>query len=319
MEKKNTTLGLWCFIFVVAIGLLYLNNYIWQGKVHDLMFHGGYVISFFMFLFGYSIVKHYKDNKKEKGNKVFKFTIEILKKYYPIYLLGVVLAFVVINVINKTGIGNTFNLFFDSIWEFLGLSGVGAVSVHELAVPRFDAVLGYNYLWNSPLSIFSNLLIGGYILYYIFDKNEELFKGIVGPLIVIVGLGTLGLGSVNKLGLSNIIPSALLKSMIGVTLGMESYYLIEYFKGKKFSEVMRLIFSVVHIGLAIFFLYNIFAGINFSEVTNGLFLYIFFIVLMINNDYVSDLYNNSSLCMLLGKLSIYYYAIFVVVIFMINR
>ncbi len=258
-----------------------------------------------MYLFGYSIVKHYKNNKKEKGNGAFKFTIDILKKYYPIYLLGVVLAFIVINMINKTGIGNMFGLFMDSIWEFLGLSGVGAVTVHEIGILGFDAVLGYNYLWNSPLSIFSSLLIGGYILYYVFAKNEELFKGIVGPLIVIVGL-------------SNVVSSELLDTMTGITLGMESYYLIEYFKSKKFAEVMRLIFSVLHIGLAVFFLYNIFAGINFSEVTNALFLFIFFIVLMVNNDYVSDLYNNSSLCILLGKLSVYYYAIFVVIIFLIN-
>ena len=49
-NKITTTIGFWSFIFVIAIGFGYLNNYVWASTGQKLIFTGGSVISYFLFL-----------------------------------------------------------------------------------------------------------------------------------------------------------------------------------------------------------------------------------------------------------------------------
>ena len=326
-SSKITTIGLWSFIFVVAIALGNLNIIVWHNTGENLVFTGGYVLAFFMFLAGYFLMAHYKEQNKSAKNKeeapskqAWKYAGSRFKALYPALFIGVLLAFIVRNAINGTEITQIFGVFMDSVWEFLGISQIGAVGLLELKSMTFDATLGVSQLWNGPLWLISAIIISSLILYYVVSKSEDLFTGFFAPVFVIItyagaGLTEAGLDRtmVNVIGF----PNGIARVMAGMCLGMLMYYVVEYFRKKKFSEVMTMAFSLLHIGIAVFLLYTIYAGITWSEFTNGIVLFVFCVVLLTNKDYISVLYDKSNVCAFLGRLSLYYYAIHIVFVFLL--
>lgn len=326
-SSKITTIELWRFIFTVAIALGHLNTFIWRNTGENLLFTGGRVLAFFLFLSGYFLMAHYKKQKAKGKTKdeapskqAWKYAGGRFKALYPALFMGVLLAFIVRNAINGTKITQIFGVFMDSIWEFLGISQIGAVGLLELKSLNFDITLGTSQLWNGPLWYISALIIVSLILYYVVSKSEDFFTGFFAPVFIILTYASAGLTDagwdrtmVNAIGF----PNGLARVMAGVCLGMLMYYVVEYFRKKKFSELMTMTFSLLHIGIAIFFLYTIYAGITWNEFTNGIILFVFCVVLLTNKDYISALYNKSSVCNFLGRLSLYYYAVHIVFVFLL--
>ena len=192
-NTKITTIELWRFILTVAIALGHLNTFVWLDTGENLIFTGGRVLAFFMFLSGYFLMAHYKKQKtsgKNKNVSAAKQTWEYIKSrfkaLYPALFMGVLLAFIVRNAISGTKITEIFGVFMDSIWEFLGISQIGAVGLLELKSITFDPVLGVSYLWNGPLWYISALILAGLILYYIVSKSEDFFTGFFAPVFVII-------------------------------------------------------------------------------------------------------------------------------------
>lgn len=326
-SKKIATIELWRFIFTVGIALGHLNSFIWRNTGENLLFTGGRVLAFFLFLSGYFLMAHFKKQKASGKNKdeapskqAWKYAGGRFKALYPALFIGVLLAFIVRNAINGTKITQIFGVFMDSIWEFLGISQIGAVGLLELKSISFDVTLGVSQLWNGPLWYISALIVGSLILYYVVSKSEDFFTGFFAPVFVILTYASAGLTDmgwdrtmVNAIGF----PNGLARVMAGMCLGMLMYYVVEYFRKKKFNEVMTMAFSLLHIGIAIFFIYTIYAGITWSEFTNGIILFVFCVVLLTNKDYISVLYNKSGVCNFLGRLSLYYYAVHIVFVFLL--
>ena len=323
-SSKISTIELWRFILTVAIALSHLNTFIWRDSGEDLIFTGGRVLAFFLFLSGYFLMAHYQKHKKEDSAKpaasAWKYTGGRFKALYPTIFMGVLFAFIVRNAISGTKITEIFGVFMDSIWEFLGISQIGAVGLLELKTVIIEPVAGVSQLWNGPLWYISALIIAGLFLYYIVSKSEDFFTGLFAPLFVVLTYASVGLTdigwdrtSVNAIGF----PNGLARVMAGMCIGMLIYYVVDYLRKKKFSEGLKLTFSVLHIGIAIFLIYTIYAGISWSEFTNGIIVLLFTIILLTNKDYISVLYDNSSVCNFLGRLSLYYYASHIVIVFLI--
>ena len=323
-SSKISTIELWRFILTVAIALSHLNTFIWRDSGEDLIFTGGRVLAFFLFLSGYFLMAHYQKHKKEDSAKpakaAWKYTGGRFKALYPTIFMGVLFAFIVRNAISGTKITEIFGVFMDSIWEFLGISQIGAVGLLELKTVVVEPVAGVSQLWNGPLWYISALIIAGLFLYYIVSKSEDFFTGLFAPLFVVLTYASVGLTdigwdrtSVNAIGF----PNGLARVMAGMCIGMLIYYVVDYLRKKKFSEGLKLTFSVLHIGIAIFLIYTIYAGISWSEFTNGIIILLFTIILLTNKDYISVLYDNSSVCNFLGRLSLYYYASHIVIVFLI--
>lgn len=323
-SSKISTIELWRFILTVAIALGHLNSFIWSQSGEDLIFTGGRVLAFFLFLSGYFLMAHFQKHKKDESAKpaksAWKYTGERFKALYPTIFMGVLLAFVIRNAISGTKITEIFGVFMDSIWEFLGISQIGAVGLLELKTIIVEPVAGVSQLWNGPLWYISALIIAGLFLYYIVSKSEDFFTGLFAPLFIVLTYASAGLTkigwdrtSVNAIGF----PNGLARVMAGMCIGMLIYYVVDYLRKKKFSEGLKLTFSVLHIGIAIFLIYTIYAGITWSEFTNGIIILLFTIILLTNKDYISALYNNSSVCNFLGRISLYYYASHIAIVFLI--
>ncbi|MEG1505891.1 MAG: acyltransferase family protein [Bacilli bacterium] len=302
IKIKNSTVSLWCFILVVAIGLTNLNATIWKNSFEDIIFNGGKFLSFFLLLAGFFLMSYFKKKKDEKLEKAssnaWRYTLKTYSKLYPALLGGVSLAFIVKNVIEGTKITELFSLFMNSLWEFIGLSQVGT----------FGNALGNAGLWNGPLWIISAIIISSLILYYILSKNEDFFVGLFAPVLIIFTTASVTLTNSWISGIGN----GLFRVMSIMSLGVLMYYVVRYFKNKKFSENLTLAFSFVHIGLALFIIYTCFKGFTWNEFSNVIVSFIFLVVLLTNKDYISALYNNSKICEFLGNISLYYYACHIV-------
>ena len=63
----------------------------------------------------------------------------------------------------------------DSIWEFLGISQIGAVGLLELKTVIIEPVAGVSQLWNGPLWYISALIIAGlfYTILYLRVKTSS--------------------------------------------------------------------------------------------------------------------------------------------------
>ncbi|MEG1288602.1 MAG: hypothetical protein RSD29_04575, partial [Bacilli bacterium] len=198
------------------------------------------------------------------------------------------------NVIEGTKITELFSLFMNSLWEFIGLSQVGT----------FGSTLGNASLWNGPLWIISAIIISSLILYYILSKSEDFFVGLFAPVLIIFTTASVTLTNSWINGIGN----GLFRVMSIMSLGVLLYYVVKYFKNKKFNETLTMTFSFIHIGLALFIIFTSFKGFSWNEFSNVIISFIFLVVLLTNKDYISALYNNSKLCEFLGNISLYYYA-----------
>lgn len=322
-KERITTIDLWKFILTVAIAIGHLNSFVWKGTGENLIFTGGRVLAFFMFISGYFLMDYYQKNKKKTKNvakEAWLYTGKRFSSLYPALLGGVTLAFIVRNAITKTKLLDIFPIFMDSIWEFLGISQIGAVGLAEQTTGAVALTTGVSTLWNGPLWYVSALFISGLLLYYIVSKNEDFFAGIFAPVFIILTYASVGLTDagwsrtlVNTIGF----PNGIARVMAGMCIGMLIYYVVDYLRKKEFTEKMTMLFSVLHISIAMFLIYTWYNGITWNEFTNGIILLVFCIVLLTNKDYISVLYNKSNICAFLGKLSLYYYACHIAFVFLL--
>ncbi len=295
MEKKNSAVELWRYIFTVAIAIGHLNHIIWNKSEINLIFINPKFLAFFMFLSGYYLMVNFKKNKskEEASLKALSYTKKRISALYPALFGGVLLTFIVRNVIAETKLNELFTVFMNSLFEFLGISQLS---------------MNFNSLWNSPLWYISALFIGGFILYYLLSKSEDLFR-LLGVIYLVIIYGVLGLSLVSADSAVYVlgVPVNLLILMAGMILGIFMYYIVEYFKKLKFTENITMIFSILHISLVMLILYYWVHGANWNSQIYDLILFIFTTILLVNKDYISVLYNDSPILNNLGRLSLYYY------------
>ena len=293
--EKNKAIGFWMFIFVLGISINSLNSLIWANSGRELLFTGGFFTSAIMFLAGYLLMDYYKSNTKDSA---LKYTGLVIRKIYPALLGGVILAFAIKNAIMGNSIPAVAKAFFDSIWEFLGLSSI-----------TFGSLSGTSMLWNEPLWIFSAIILSSYILYFIVSKKEDLFVF----LSIIFILFVYGSSFINAFN----IDIGLLRVMATMCLGMLLYYIVSYVQNRKLGEVKTMALSIVHISLIMFIVYNWVNGIYLNEVTCSVIVYLLIGIVLINKDYISVLYNNFEVGKFFGNISIYYYAAYIAFIAML--
>lgn len=292
-NKKISSIEFWRFIFCVALAIGSLNTIIWAKGDVNLMFNGYHFGAFFFFLAGYFLMNHYQKNKNnhhEAAVNAWHYTQKRIKALYPLLLGSVALTFIVRNVILETSSTDIFKVAMNSLWEFLGLGALGVTN-----------------LWNAPLGYVSAILIAGFIIYYVINKSEDIFKILAVVLAIIVYSYGIANGWNNAATILGI-PLMLMRVMAGMSIGALLYYPVSNLQKKKLTENVTMVLSVAHIALAMFILYIWFHGTSINELTVGLLILLFVFILLVNKDYISVLYNDSAFLNDLGHLSVYYFA-----------
>lgn len=286
--KRNTSIGLWLFIFVLAISLEFLNGAFLDSN----LFSGNYSIIFLSFFAGYLVIENVKKNKRntksDPATKAWGYAIFLVKRIFPVFLGGVILAFFVQIIVNQIPLSNIVDYF----------------------IVNFDNFIGVSHILNQPLAIISEVLICSLLFSYVLVKSEDFFKGFFAPALIVL----IHLILINQVVLSDTSLYYVLIISSSMLLGILSYYIVLKIKKKKLSENQTLVVSFAHVLLVVFILYTLITGVIGGFIFNELLYYMFFIILIYNKDYIGVLYNKSDVCNFLGRFSIYYYIFFAPII-----
>ncbi len=323
---KVSAVEFWEFIFVIAFALFNFNLIAWGINMGQEMniFTGGKVLDYFIILTGVYLVSTYEKlkEKKTKDISTFKYVREQLVNYYPTILLGVLLVFVVRVAIGNPGIVRIPTLVVNSLMELLGLSQFGLVGYS--LIPSTEALNvamssgSINVLWNEPLSYLSAMIIGGMILFYVLSKNEELFKTIVCPLVILIGYSTLGLiDSYISVAPSIFnLSSSLVRCFAGLALGSLLFYVVKYFKSKKYNKYNRLLLTLINLLFIVYFVWSFIYGNDWNELLNILFIMPFMFINLLGEDYISHLLD-SRFSVYLGQISLYMFASHIAFVYLV--
>lgn len=314
---KVSAVEFWEFIFAMAFALLNFNVIAWgvNKGVNETLFSGGKVMEYFIILTGVYLVATYEKLKAKKTKRIstWKYVKENLVNYLPAILAGVLLVFIVRNVINDTSIVRIPRLLVGSLLELFGLSQTGILTygIFPGNQALSDAIAngGINILWNEPLTYLSAMIIAGAFLFYALSHNEELYRNIICPLVIIVGYGTLSvLGEYSSIRLTSIgVSSILIRSAAGLALGSLIYYFALHLKQSKYHNFSKSFLTIINILFIIYFLWSFIFGIEWGDGVNMIFIVPFIIINLLGEDYISQNLDNH-FSIYLGQIALYIFA-----------
>lgn len=323
---KVSAVEFWEFIFAMGFALMNFNVIAWgiNKGVNETLFSGGKVMEYFIILTGVYLVATYEKLKSKKTKKIstWKYVKENLVNYFPAIITGVFIVFIVRNVINETSIIRIPRLLVGSLLELFGLSQTGILSYgifpSNQALSEAVANGGINILWNEPLTYLSAMIIAGLFLFYALSHNEELYRNIICPLVIIVGYGTLSiLGEYSSIKLTGFgVSSILIRSAAGLALGSLVYYLAVHLKQSKYHYFSKSFLTIINLLFIIFFLWSFIFGIEWNEAVNMIFIVPFIVINLLGEDYISsNLHNHFSIY--LGQIALYIFSSHIAFVYLV--
>ena len=113
----------------------------------------------------------------------------------------------------------------NNIWGLFGLLSVGLSSTN-----------GELYVLNSPLTFISSILVVSYFIYYGLCKNEDLFRGFISLILIIM------LTTMFKVLLNNITIFTIYGMLIGVVL----YYVADKLKSVRLTKQKKVMLTILN-------------------------------------------------------------------------
>lgn len=323
---KVSAVEFWEFIFAMGFALLSFNTIAWgmNKGMNETLFSGGKVMEYFIIVTGVYLVATYEKLKVKKTKKIstWKYVKENLVNYYPAILAGVLLVFIVRNSITGTPLIRIPRLLVGSMLELFGLSQTGILTYELLPGNQAlaDAIAngGINILWNEPLSYLSAMIIAGSFLFYALSHNEELYKNVICPLVIIVGYGTLSImGEYSSINLTSFGVSAILiRSLAGLALGSLIYYFALHLKQNHYPIFSKSFLTIINLLFIIYFIWSFIFGIEWSGTVNMIFIIPFIIINLVGEDYISkNLDNHFSIY--LGQIALYIFSSHIAFVYLV--
>lgn len=186
---------------------------------------------------------------------------------------------------------------------------------------------GWAFQWNSPLWYISAIFVGGYFLYYLLCKNEDLTRGLIVPIIVIVCPcvwalnGSLSMNDRSVLFLG-IFDNALAFGTWGTALGIFLYRPYESLRKMVIGTKGKKWLTVLHVVLAAWLIYICIAGIDGlyiaqtadggrvnSEMYVDLVVAVTMAFAVANQDYLTSKVFNKRIFGKLGEFSLYFFIV----------
>lgn len=323
---KVSAVEFWEFIFVLGFALLNFNVIAWgiNKGVNESLFSGAKVMEYFIILTGVYLVATYEKLKSKQTKKIstWKYVKENLVNYYPAILSGVLLAFIIRNAINATDLIRIPRLLVGSLLELVGLSQTGIITYglfpENQALADAIANGGINILWNEPLTYLSAMIIAGSFLFYALSHNEELYRNVICPVVIIMGYGTLSImGEYNSINLTSFgVSSILIRSLAGLALGSLLYYFALHLKQSKYQLFSKSFLTIINLLYVIYFLWGFIFGIEWGETINMIFIVPFIILNLLGEDYISQILD-SHFSIYLGQIALYIFSSHIAFVYLI--
>lgn len=324
-KKINYAVEFWrficCMIFIlVHVYIIYPTIYwhsapwIYNGQV---MFKGSLdVIIIFYLITGYFLMKSFKknqslrkpDEKVSATKEAGKYLVKRLKGLYPAFLICLLLGFVLTNLYNDIPLDKWFITAIDSFWEWGGavLTGLGiGNNTYGLMSD------GMHLLMNGPLWFISCLLIVGYVIYFLLEKCEDWFIGLIAPIGFLVAYGYFHVNNITPMWYvftSGGISQAAIQAFVCMGMGCVFYELIAKLNQKEYKLSTKIILTIVNLFCTGIVIYHMIygSGLTFATI-NGLCMVIVFLTLL-NKDFLTKLLDQP-IWKYPGKMALYIYMI----------
>lgn len=333
-KKRNYAVDFWRVVATLAVCWGHLNvayRFKARGMYDGALFTEGNVLGVFLIFSGYFMMKSFV-SKKEKGLLEGKTprvaAIDYLKTRYmglwPALFMGLLIGFIYNYVGYLTGMWESsvltvdamtqqplnalqvlqYNLF-GSLPSFMGLASTGYLSN-----------LGIAYAWNVPLWYISTIMVGGYFLYYLLCKDEDLMTGLIVPAILIICPSVWCLSELemnDRLSLfCGLFDNALAFGVWGISLGIFLYRFYERFRKMKIGHKGKVWLTVINVIMTLVLLWwEVKPGGNYWRGTYELFIDLYVSVAMAfcvaNQDYFTQKVLDHKIFSTLGEYSLYFF------------
>ena len=327
VKKMNYAVEFWrfvsCMIFIlVHVYIVYPTVYwheapwvkIINGQPH-VMFKGSLdVIIIFYLITGFFLMKTHVKNKNARSDKekttasgeAGKYLAKRIKTFYPAFLICLLFGLVLTNLYNDIPVNQWLKVAVDSLWEWGGcvLSGLGIGNNVYGLMPES------HMLMNGPLWFISCLLIVGYIIYFLLEKCEDWFIGILAPIGFIFVYGYFHLNGISGMWYTFIgkssFSTAFLQALVCIGMGCVFYVWVDKLKNHKFGTGSKVFLTIANVLASAIVVYHMIWGTSFTFATiNGLCAIVVFLVLL-NQDYLTQLLDYP-IWKYPGKLALYIY------------
>ena len=283
-----------------------------SGKV---LFSGAMdIIIIFYIISGYFLMRSYrkrklqrKDEKTTPAKEAWGYLSKRLKGLYPAFLIALVFGLVLSNIYRDIPIQDWLFTAIDSIWEFLGTIVTG-LGIGNNAYGLYTD--GMHALMNGPLWFISAIFIVGYLVYYLLEKNEDAFLGLIAPFGFLIAYGYFHLNGISPMWYNTMaggyLNQAFVQAFVCMGLGCLFYVAIEKINSKPMSTKMKWLLTIVQLICAGIIIYHTLFSTKFYFTTIHAIAAIMTFLTLLNKDYITKLLNHK-IWHYPGKLALYIY------------
>lgn len=233
VKKRNGIISFWKFCFCVMI--IMFHSYVFAPGNDSLFFNKGYIaVEFFFIVSGFFLARTALSKEDTDtthlGKETFHFITKKLKTFLPYAILGGLVALILQHVYKNVTIYKDIS----SIWDMLLLRMTG-----------IDCNVVIGQAW-----YISAMLLCMTLLYPILRKYKYNFIYIAAPLIVLLGFGWLSYTYDcinNPEAWTGLLYKGVIRAFIDLTLGSIVYALYEKIKNIDFTNLGRLIITIIEI------------------------------------------------------------------------
>lgn len=344
-KQRNYAVDFWRFFATLAVfwghyqlnyRFTFMQDHSWNAE--GILFTEGNILGVFLIFTGFFMMKSY-EGKKRRGltNKPARTqAVDYLKTRYlglwPALFLGVVIGFVV-NVFAEYDGHSMGNLIYTNGESFGGIADVMYNLLSSiLQFAGLDATgilgqLGISFAWNIPLWYISAIFVGGYFLYYLLAKNEDIFTGFIAPFIVVsfAAVWCLNEGlemNDRRVLFCGIVENALAFGVWGMCIGVVCYKPYERLRTMVLTNKGKTILTIVHLFFFCTLVYWEVVG-NTWRGTAEMFIDIWAVITcafaIANQDYLTSKVLNHKIFSTLGEYSLYFFICHMPVLELFNK
>ena len=240
-KKRNLTIDLLKFIFVLMIVLYHSRRLVVNDECTPMFVGGVFVVEFFFLTSGYFFArsatrKPYIDGESP-GVDTGRFMLHKISGFLPNYYVAWVIAFAVKHIYSAPVSGSTLLDLANGIWEllFLEMTGIGNGA----------------YIVNSVTWYISAMLIVMLALYPLLRKHKDTFFYVIAPLIVMFAFGILYQDFRNLKKpyyfINGLIMKGTIRAFAEIALGCMIFKVSEGLKKIRFREGARWLLTITEI------------------------------------------------------------------------
>lgn len=324
-KPRNHELDFWKMIACLLVLIFHCNQFLYGAEdpmwpygyfgQSDLLYEEGkfmlkgvYSLGFFYFTTGYWLMNAFQGYKKKgllrKGHDfeiAYRLTAKNYVAYMPICFMASLLCFIYGHATVGSDITTIFKTFVHSIWEFLGVDGLGMYGTPgkgATGTPLVGFLLSgaeafdpnAHYSWAVITWYMTALICFCSVFFVLLIMNEKLVVFGVAPLLLASSLVTIDATDPPQ-GLLSILPFNFTKLWGPAMFGLVCWYAVEAIRKMNWSSKAKTLVGWLHCAMFIFTFVMIVVGYPGGMINFDVWLSILAGLTLIGKDWFTEAFN----------------------------